>query len=376
MKETVKLPESLAHLEPYKDKCQLLRKGIYAFYIPQWEPGSNETRQEWLDFRNNFISSSDIGSVLGLNKFEPAAKLFRKKLGEKFEFKGSKFSLYGHEMESIVAKFWTYWDGESEDSWADNYLNNNPQRKCRAINAIIVNEKYPWLSSSIDYTANGGQVNRITGEIMDKPFPLEIKTMTYSASQQYENGFAPSYIAQVMEQMIVFESDYAESATLVDRDLMVNYWELTDEWRDRILTESKEFWDKVLEGRELYQNLYLMEGEMKERAIAILNQLEPEPGMSPKYAEMLKERYRLDNGLTKEFDSVEEQDEYVKWLVQYDDAAKDEKEAKDRKQEATNNIKKIHAEYEVVDFMPMGKSTWRRTEGKRDYFKITCKVKR
>jgi hypothetical protein len=277
-------------------------------------------------------------------------------------------------MEPQIADLWQYYDGNPEN-WVQNYESKNVIRKNRAINAIIVNRNYPWLSASIDYLANANQANPDTGEINDKPFPVEIKSMSYSAAQKYKNGFPPHYVAQLMLQMIVLGVEYGESASLLDRDLIVNQWDLTDEWRDRIINETFSFWQRVTLAKEfqVLKDQNYGDKDAQDMINERILDLEPAPEMSSYYQEWLKDEYKESSDHVHVIENLEEQAEFIKWTLQYDEASAIEKDAKARKQEAANNIKKMHREKTTIDAGVYGRTTWRRTEGKRDYFKVNGK---
>ena len=65
-----------------------------------------KNRDEWLEYRKSGIGSSEVASIVGLNPFETAYQLWRRKLGldppkeESFAMKA------GHYLEDAVSRFW------------------------------------------------------------------------------------------------------------------------------------------------------------------------------------------------------------------------------------------------------------------------------
>jgi len=321
---------------------------------------------EWYAFRMNGIGGSEIATVLGINKYDTAVRLYHEKIGNIEQRKiDSERMFWGRMNEDNIARVWGFYDG-SKDGYVENYNNNKIVRKCRSVNGYVVNPDYPWLFASIDRLINiEGGFNLITGEPLEKEGILECKNMSYWVSQMWEDGIPIYHLAQVSQYFIVLDSDYAEIAMLVDGgNLQVEKIMRNDELTDRIISISKNFWyNRILPGREavIKRNLADMQGNLgeSEKWETEIQRYEPEPDESEAYKDFMEERF------LKVRETIDGTMELYK-VAKYDNFLKAFKNKIDKERTRCKNLflqfMGIHGA-ESVDFGKLGVVNWSPRKG-------------
>jgi len=324
---------------------------------------------EWYEFRKNGVGGSEIGTVLGINKYDTAVRLFHEKIGSIEPRKEDNEKMFwGRELESQIAEKWQYWDG-SQEGYLENFKNKNIVRSCRNVNGYIVNPKYPWLFMSLDRLINiKGGFNLVTGEPLSTEAVLECKNMSYWASQSWADEIPVYHLAQVTQYMIILETDYSEIAVLRDgSSLTVESIQLNEELADRIINISKKFWyDRVLPARKSFEDRskYESEGDLMgiERSETKIQELEPEPDSSEAYNEFMNERF------------VKERESIIGKIDIYNIARKDRfylsmkgRIDKERTQLQNNLIKYLSDNSaESIDFGSLGNVNWSERKGSKN----------
>lgn len=251
---------------------------------------------EWYEFRKNGVGSSEIGTILGLNPYQLGLSLFLEKIGYRKPFNGNNATYFGTIMEEVVADSWERYEPGREDS-LNHYLQSGTKfRSCRKVKGYIMNPKWDWMFTSPDRIANKGQLNQITGEEHKDEFIVECKTAVGFVLKKWEAGVPPTYVAQVQQQMMVTELDYAEIAILGDgRNLEVFPLEPSTYMYEVILDETESFWDKVKKGKLLMEEYKSCKSESgKELIMDNIYDIAPRPkeGQEELYKEFLNERYK------------------------------------------------------------------------------------
>ncbi|MCE5225241.1 MAG: YqaJ viral recombinase family protein [Porphyromonadaceae bacterium] len=324
--------------------------------------------KEWFDFRRNGIGGSEIGTVLGLNKYDTVIRLFHEKTGTiPPRMDDNNLMFFGRILEDEIAKIWTYFDGTT-DGYIENYKNNRVIRTCRNVNGYIVNPKYPWLFASVDRLMNiKGGFNLLTGEPLKTEAILECKTLTYWASQIWEDGIPIYYLTQVHQYMAILETDYAEIAILKDG----NKYQVEKIQRDDVLCEkiieiSKNFWyNRIVPAQEAFAKKKEAEKQGNifeaEKHEGLIQRLEPEPDNSESYREFMEERF------LKERESME-------GTIELFDICKKDKVLAgvgnlidDARNGLKNQMVKAMAEHgaEMIDFGRVGSVTWSERKGSK-----------
>jgi len=326
--------------------------------------------EEWHKLRLNSIGASEVGAVLGLSPFTPAAKLFSEKVGIIAPWtSGNIYTYWGLAMEQIIAEGWSYYDG-TEDSYVKNSKEGNVIRQCRKINGYYINEDVPQLTATPDRMINKGAFSLIDKSILDTNCPLEIKNINGFELKKWDTGLPVYYLAQVHAQLICTGADYGELCLLEDgKKLHVFPITRSEELVNVVLEKTHDFWfNRVLPAKKLMEQMATANEKEKEEIGKELYALEPEPEASPAYEEFLKERYKTE---PKSRDISPE--EYT-LAIGYDEARKIAKAAEGDMQFAKNKI--LHS---LQEFEEVGDDTVKivnrpkNEQRKRDYFSITIK---
>lgn len=287
--------------------------------------------KEWDSYRNNGIGCSEIGTVFGLNEYEPKAKLFHKKIGDmSFKQDYNRFMFFGHISEDEIAKLWEYYDPTIEGgNLIENYQEKKKIRKCIKPNAIYINTKYPYLFGNPDRIIPKGQFDCVAFTKLKKTGILELKNTTSLMLNKWENGFPDSWILQIHGYMMLLETDYAEIAMKIDgNNFNVVPIARNEELIQLIDEKCREFWEKVLKGREALKNKNLaLTKEEEERYSAIIDELEPLPEESDAYIYYLRERYRPD--YYKAIEGLLEHYEIAKKIIQINKEIKEKEKERD-----------------------------------------------
>ena len=268
-----------------------MKKHLQIYRIPQHT-------QEWFDFRRRGIGGSEAATVLNINRYDTAARLYHEKIGDIPPRKFDNMNMFmGRYLEEHIATLHKYYDG-TEEGLIENYKNGKVVRENRAINSYIVNPHYPWLFGSLDRLINiKGGVNLITGEALKEEAVLEIKNMGMWASKSWDDGIPIYHLIQVHVYMIIIETDYAEIAMLVDGNkLVVEKVQRDEELVKRILSITRQWWTDRVEpakqARELRDQCDAAGniGE-SEKYEAIIQRLEPDPDYSDAYKDFMSESF-------------------------------------------------------------------------------------
>lgn len=309
------------------------------------------TKDEWLAFRFNGIGGSEVGTVLGLNKYMSSLELFYKKISALKDTEENEAMFWGKALEEIIAERWQYWDGTPE-SMIENYYAGKIVRKCRRANAIIVNEKYPFLFCNLDRVIN------TNGN--DKEGVLEIKTISGYSSAQWEGGIPPMYLMQLQTYLLITELEYGEIAMLRDgRYLEVLPFEKNETIQQAIIEQCSEFWSRVERARKVMQEAGVIDYDElnnhpeRMQHNAMLQTIEPEPDGSEAYESFMSTRFKA-APITKDGD-------YETFLdaLRYVGCSNVIDKIKNVQTYYSNKIKSIMGEAEILSFGVRGKVTWK-----------------
>lgn len=181
------------------------------------------THEEWLEDRKKGIGGSDVGAVLGLNKYKSPYSLWAEKSGllhtEEIDNESMRI---GRDLEDYVAK--RFMEATGHEVVTSPYS--------------FQSERYPFMLANVDRL------------LTDEPCGLECKTASALTRYDFENGdIPPSYYCQCMHYMAVTGLKKWYIAILVMGKGF--YWfEINrDEEEIKALIEAEEeFWNKVQTG--------------------------------------------------------------------------------------------------------------------------------
>jgi putative phage-type endonuclease len=295
-----------------------MKKDLKIYNIPHHS-------EEWYEFRMNGIGGSEVGTVLGINKYDTNVRLFHEKIGTIPQRREDNERMFwGRTNEENIARIWQYYDG-TKGGYVENYNNEKIVRKCRSVNGYVVNPDYPWLFASVDRLINiEGGFNLLTGEPLGKEGILECKNMSYWVSKMWDDGIPIFYLAQIHQYMAVLDADYAEIAMLVDGGSLVVEKIMRDEALiERILTITKHWWyQRVVPGKKAVEqrNLAEVNGNLieSEKYDAEIQRLEPDPDDSEAYKEFMEEQFvetRPTVDGTMELYSLAKKDNFLRKMI-------------------------------------------------------------
>lgn len=138
----------------------------------------NMTREDWLAERRRSVGGSEIGAIMGLNKYQSAVSVWANKLGIVPDAEPNEAMIQGTDLEGYVAERFTRLTG----------------KKVRRCNYILRNDDYPHLHANVDRLVRGESAG------------LECKTASALSVSKFKGGdFPTGYYAQCVAYMAVTE---------------------------------------------------------------------------------------------------------------------------------------------------------------------------
>ncbi len=250
--------------------------------------------EEWVRDRKNYIGGSDAPTVLpgNLNPYQSQLELFHEKVGVVSKIGTESEATYsGHCMEDYVIDNYWVWHEMENPGHETRMINvqkgkQNKVRYCKRVKDVkMYDPRFPWLQINIDGFIQNTRFEKAPRGI------LECKSGLGYVWAEYEAGIPVFYIIQAQTYMLVTGLKYCEIAVLLDgRYFKVFPIEANPAIQEKILTDTKVFWDKVLEGRQIWDDPDLDESEK----IQYLGQIEPPVDNSKALDKYLKMRFRSD----------------------------------------------------------------------------------
>jgi len=305
-------------------------------------PTPGMTKEDWLRFRLNGIGASEIATISGLNKYKSSHQLFYEKVEQNIEEFENVAMFMGKYEEDSISDLWQYFENDMV-TMIQNYNAKRIIRRCRRINAYLINPEYPWLFASLDRIINKGN--------NEKEGVLELKTISGYASDIWIGGIPPQYLIQLQQQLLISDLDYGELCMKKDgRYIEIYSFERNQDIINNIIEVSKRFWDNVLEARKLLAQDLPFE------------HLEPNPETEniEAYEAFMNEKY-----LAKAI-KAEPTEQILAHALNYLKCNADIKEINKQKDYYAVMIKDHMREAELIDFGSQGKITWKSDKnGKR-----------
>lgn len=268
------------------------------------------SHDQWLQDRRKGIGGSDVGTILGLNKWKSPYQLWLEKTGQiELNHEESEAAYFGTMLEEFVAKEFQRRTG----------------KKVRRRNQVFEHPLHPFLRANIDR------------DVVGENAILECKTANAYLTKDWDGDDIPmSYLCQVQHYMNVLNRDYAYIAVLIGGQRFV--WKKIDrdqELIDMITERLVEFWEEF-----------------------VIKEVEPPIDGSDATAEFLKSHY-ADEGtnevtLSNEFDELIESKKQLK---------KTEKTIKTQIQQIDNQIKsELGKKDAAVGISPKFVISWKSQE--------------
>ncbi len=266
--------------------------------------------EQWIEERRKGIGGSDAAAVAGLSRYRTPIQVYMEKLGLVDPPEENEAMYWGKKLEDLVAEEFSVRTG----------------LKVRRKNAILKHPKYPWMLANVDRL------------IVGRDEGLECKTAGAYKAGEWEGDEIPwEYAIQCYHYMAV--TGYSA-------------W-----WIAVLIGGNRFVYKRIDRDEEIIANLIKIEADFWQNHV--LKQIPPDPDGSPASSELVKRLYPESNGLEVYLPSAVE-----RWIEQYEQAAKEEKAAAERKEEAANNIKMLLGECEVGRFRDW-MITWRTITSSR-----------
>lgn len=172
--------------------------------------------QEWLSFRKNHITATDVGVILGLNPWKTPYKLWQQKLDLIDQDHVNDAMIEGSKMESKALEF----------------FNKMVESDYKPI--VLVSDKYPHLMASLDGINSEGTI-------------LEIKCGVKSHQDGLNKEIPSYYYSQMQHQLLVSGADHCTYLTYrADDDYTIQHVKRDEEFIKNIIVESKKFYDCLI----------------------------------------------------------------------------------------------------------------------------------
>lgn len=177
------------------------------------------SHEEWLEERRKGLGGSDIGAVLGLNKFSTPRKIYFDKIGEGKEEPDTKRLKAGRYAEPTIAAWYT--DETNYRVVKDNKIRIHPE--------------YPFLRGNIDRIATLPDGTRRI---------VEIKNTAIWAYSNWGTEIPLPYFCQVQLYMGITNFETADFAILKDGwNFEIYTVKRDDEFLELIYPKLQDFWE-------------------------------------------------------------------------------------------------------------------------------------
>lgn len=238
------------------EKKELSKEDLKEIVPPIVKIFEYETQEKWHELRGIGIGGSDIGAILGVNKYKSAIDIYIDKT-EGNKNIGNRFTHFGHKLEKVVF---------------EEFQERHSDMKCY----------------TVPYTIQRGVcVANVDGMVYDPKKDrygvLEFKTTSAYNKDEWTGDTVPdSYYAQVQHYLFVTGLSFAYIACLVGgNDYKEFYIERNLDDIDLIQTKANEFWKNhvmkkippMLDGSDSYSKYLLEKADKENEEVVELNNL-------------------------------------------------------------------------------------------------------
>lgn len=310
------------------------------------------------------IGASDVSTITGTNKWKCKRRLFYHLIGmHSNEWRTAK-SVGGHLLENVIAANWESWVPD-EEQFLLNLEQGKKERLTKKADFFMINESYPNLFVSIDRLHDGQAFSPFTGQEYAELTPIELKSTESHYYKEWPDGITAGYKDQVMTQMMVSGTEVAVFCVLVNGFYFhVREVEFDAELAEKIDHDVRQFATTCIAGKQIMELIAEAESkDEKEEYMAMLSEIEPEALELEDEQALNKEMNPVSDG-----EIIGDEKDFI-YLEQYQEASDKIKALEADKQLAKNKITTLMKDVEVIKYKA-GRVTWRREEGKRDYFSI------
>ena len=171
---------------------------------------------DWLRLRTLGIGGSDIGAIMGINKYSSPYQVYKQKvLGYHKDLSDKLVVKKGKDLESLIRSVYVI----------PHFLEMGYNVK-NLSHHMIINRNYPYLRANLDGIAINNKINAT----YEDHIVIEIKFVSEFADVNWNGedycGVPASYYAQVQEYMFVTGMKKAYVCALFEKDWTVRYFEI------------------------------------------------------------------------------------------------------------------------------------------------------
>lgn len=193
-----------------------------------------ENEEDWLELRKKGLGGSDMGAIMGLNKYSSPLKVYMDKVENIREDVSNKSAVRkGKDLESLIrTKYVTEYLGDKGYS-------------VRSLQHILINKTYPWIRANLD----GIAVCANDQQNYKEHIGIEIKVVTPFAEDAWNGdeycGIPASYYAQCQTYMLVTGLQKFILCALFENKWEMHYYKIPrdEAFIARIIKESKHFYE-------------------------------------------------------------------------------------------------------------------------------------
>lgn len=172
-----------------------------------------ENEEDWLELRTKGIGGSDIGAIMGLNKYSSPLKIYKQKIeGYKEDMSDNAYVKKGKDLEDLILQ--NYVIPEMAKS---GYTVIKPS-------FMIINNNYSYLRANVDGIAFKYGTPSSENIIIEIKWVSEYAEVNWNGPEY--NGVPASYYAQVQLYMLVTGARLAKVCALFDKDWTMHYYDI------------------------------------------------------------------------------------------------------------------------------------------------------
>ena len=182
--------------------------------------------EEWLEARKTYLGGSDLGAVIGVNKYKTALDVYLEKTSEHSPETNNDAIYWGNILEDVVAQ---------EYSKRVNLpIETEP--------ALLRHPEYEFLAANIDRWVDG------------KKYVLECKTAGYMMSKEWgeegSDNIPESYLIQSAGYAAICDVPKVDIAVLIGgQDFRIYSYVRNKEFEDKLIKIACNFWHNHVQKR-------------------------------------------------------------------------------------------------------------------------------
>lgn len=184
-----------------------------------------QNRKEWLQERRTYLGGSDIGAILGCNKYKSALDVYFDKTSEgELEESQSEPAYWGTMLEDVVAQEYSKRTGNSIEVPA----------------GLIRHSKFPFIACNIDYWSNGG------AHILECKTANQMKASEWG--EEGTNQIPESYLMQVAYYAAITGVPKVDIAVLIGgQDFRIYTYNADEDMQTKLIRAAELFWTKYIQ---------------------------------------------------------------------------------------------------------------------------------